>query len=796
MHGTSCPDSEELVAFSLGQLGSDSTEIIAEHVLECAVCQAVLNDDTKTADPLLAVLRKLPEATTNTFDKRFEAEIAELSASGSMAWPPIRAGESGPPPERLGEYRILTKLGEGGMGTVYRAVHTRLDKVVALKVLLTHRSARPEALIRFQREMKAVGRLNHANIVQATDAGESGGTSFLVMEYVPGADLGKVVRHHTKLRIADACEIIRQAALGLAHAHNAGLIHRDLKPSNLLLTPYGQVKILDLGLALLLDQSEPDDETQSDSSGADDHLKSPDATATHAVLGSFDYMAPEQAADPRAVVYRSDVYGLGCTLYHLLTGEVPYPAPQYAVVVDKMKAHAIAPVPSLGVARPDVPKELSAILERMMAKDPAGRPGAADVARFLRPFTGESRLPELIRKVLPDTTEQEAETASVIDASWNRKLPRPRRTRLWPIGLAVLGLLLVTGVIIVWSNRVLDRPQTVLATPQTSTPLVTTPEKDDNAPAVVLLPKARLKGHTEWVYSLSFNKDGTRLASGSEDGTVRIWDTAKGEIIRVLEDGRLVSCVAYSPDGKTVASAAHTPGDSGDVYLWNTDTGIKTILKGIRGGTLGLAFSPNGQWLAASGKYNAVRVWNLAFNVSSNLPDDQEGLGRRLAFSRDGRFLAVAGSNLSIWNVDTWSKRSFPLTDRVSGLGLSTDAKLLALAFWQIGTISYFDVPSEDAPIQELLPSGAGWQAHQTFVNDVTFSPNDRLLATTGTDRVARIWDVRRRRSVAVLQGHTAQTDPVVFAPDGKILATGSATGDNTVILWDVSALGGQPGKP
>ena len=166
------------------------------------------------------------------------------------------------------------------------------------------------------------------------------------------------------------------------------------------MTPSGQVKILDLGLALLLDQSEPDDETQSDASSADDLFKNADATATHAVLGSFDYMAPEQAADPRAVVYRSDVYGLGCTLYHLLAGEVPYPAPQYAAVVDKMKARATAPVPLLRVARPDAPEELHAILERMMAKDPAGRPGATDVARILRPFTGESRLPELIRKVL------------------------------------------------------------------------------------------------------------------------------------------------------------------------------------------------------------------------------------------------------------------------------------------------------------------------------------------------------------------------------------------------------------
>ena len=152
---------------------------------------------------------------------------------------------------RLGEYELLAKLGEGGMGAVYKARQVRLDKIVALKVLPKDRTNDPHALARFEREMKAVGRVNHPHIVQAMDAREIEGTTVLVMEFADGLDMGEVLRRHGPLAVADACEMVRQAALGLQAIHEHGLVHRDIKPSNLMLTRQGQVKILDLGLALL-----------------------------------------------------------------------------------------------------------------------------------------------------------------------------------------------------------------------------------------------------------------------------------------------------------------------------------------------------------------------------------------------------------------------------------------------------------------------------------------------------------------------------------------------------------------
>src|SRR5262249_40919805 len=159
----------------------------------------------------------------------------------------------------LGHYRLVAKLGEGGMGAVYKAVHTKLERVVALKVLPAERLADPQAVTRFEREMRAVGKLQHPNIVAAHDAGEIDGTHYLVMELVEGSDLARLVRDRGPLPIAEACELIRQAALGLAHAHEHGLVHRDIKPSNLMLARAAQssapptVKVLDLGLALLSD---------------------------------------------------------------------------------------------------------------------------------------------------------------------------------------------------------------------------------------------------------------------------------------------------------------------------------------------------------------------------------------------------------------------------------------------------------------------------------------------------------------------------------------------------------------
>ena len=227
---------------------------------------------------------------------------------GSDAEPPPEeaqepSGEASDELPLLGEYQLLQKLGEGGMGTVYKALHTKLGRVVALKILARDRVWDERAVARFDREMKAVGEVDHPNIVRAMDAREVAGTRLLVMEYVDGIDLNFLGRHCHPLPIADACEIVRQAAMGLEEVRKRGLVHRDVKATNLMVTAQGVVKILDLGLARF----------------DFDQVNAEEVTGQGIALGTIDYMSPEQIADSRSVDIRADIYGLGCTFYKLLS---------------------------------------------------------------------------------------------------------------------------------------------------------------------------------------------------------------------------------------------------------------------------------------------------------------------------------------------------------------------------------------------------------------------------------------------------------------------------------------------
>ena len=287
-------------------------------------------------------------------------------------------------PARLGQYQLLTELGRGGMGTVYRAMHTRLKRPVALKVLSIARMNDRRALARFQQEMEVVAPLDHPNIVRALDAGESDGWHFLVMPLVEGVDFGRLVRLRGPLPVAEASELIRQAALGLQHAHEHRLVHRDVKPSNLILDRSGVVKVLDLGIARLAEGG-TDGET---------------LTAPGEIVGTFEYMAPEQGADCRAVDIRADIYGLGCTFFRLLAGVPPFHAPEIDSKIKMLAAHAYAPVPSIRERRPDIPEGLATLLNRLLAKSPDDRPTTpAEVAEALTQYATGANLARLAASV-------------------------------------------------------------------------------------------------------------------------------------------------------------------------------------------------------------------------------------------------------------------------------------------------------------------------------------------------------------------------------------------------------------
>ncbi|GAG47604.1 unnamed protein product, partial [marine sediment metagenome] len=228
---------------------------------------------------------------------------------------------------------------------VYKALQTKLRRTVALKVLPKNRLNDRRAVARFEREMAAVGQLDHPNIVRALHAGEHEGNSYLVMEYVAGLDLSELVRRLGPLPVADACELARQAAMGLQYAHENGLVHRDIKPSNLMLASDGQVKVLDLGLALL-QQDQPAEE---------------EVTGSGQAMGTADYIAPEQASDSHNVDIRADIYSLGCTLYKLLCGRAPFTDPKYRSTFEKMTAHVREPVPPIRQLRGEVSEELAAL---------------------------------------------------------------------------------------------------------------------------------------------------------------------------------------------------------------------------------------------------------------------------------------------------------------------------------------------------------------------------------------------------------------------------------------------------
>jgi serine/threonine-protein kinase len=292
----------------------------------------------------------------------------------------------------MGQYRILEKLGEGGMGQVFKARHQAMGRIVALKVIRKDRLGNEKAVKRFVREIQVVAKLSHPNVVLAFDADAVGGTHFIAMEYVDGIDLSKLVKDKGPLPVAQACDFVRQAALGLQHAHERGLVHRDIKPSNLLVAkpPSGdqrsasnsgvlrggskhQIKILDMGLARLMFDSDE---------------ASTGMTMDGSVVGTPDFMSPEQGKNSHLVDHRADLYSLGCTFYYLLSGQVPFPGGSN---IDKLVKHQVDQAKPIEQLRPDVPDGVRQVLKRLMMKKPDDRPQTGnDVAGLLAPFCDPS----------------------------------------------------------------------------------------------------------------------------------------------------------------------------------------------------------------------------------------------------------------------------------------------------------------------------------------------------------------------------------------------------------------------
>lgn len=379
------PTLEKLRAFTLGQLADGEAAAIERHVGSCGPCCQQLG--SVPADSFVQLLRSQQRPTSS---------VPNAAAI----------------PQKLAQhprYQILSLIGRGGLGAVYKANDRELNRTVAVKVIDREFIGDPELIERFGREVQVVLRLAHPNIVAGYDADFSGRTPILVMEFVEGISLAELVAERGPLPAVDACDCVRQAALGLEHAHRHNVVHRDIKPQNLIRTPDGQIKVLDFGLALL--HKEPGEGRR--------------LTTLGTPLGTPDYMAPEQTTNAHGSDIRADIYSLGCTLYFLLTGRVPFPE---GSATRKMEQHCNdQPVP-LTNYRPDLPAGLAQVVSKMLAKLPEQRfqtPG--EVVEALTPFTEPAPVNQPVPALLRPSSSR----------------PRLATRQRWAVACGAVALLLI-----------------------------------------------------------------------------------------------------------------------------------------------------------------------------------------------------------------------------------------------------------------------------------------------------------------------------------------------------------------
>ncbi|GAB4143897.1 MAG: hypothetical protein Tsb009_15310 [Planctomycetaceae bacterium] len=575
---------DQLQNYLMGTLNEDELAAIEKYLDEDPqVLQRLIETDANLDDTLFSQVQMEPPPSQVVNDSAYQRGLELVAAIGrdwsqGVGSPKADSLEASPSPDgselgSLRDYRLLEKIGEGGMGSVYKAVQTKLGKVVAIKVLPQQQLQDKEAVRRFDREMKAVGKLDHPNIVRATDAGEHDGQHFLVMEYVKGVDLAEYVRKCGPLDISQAIEIIRQAAEGLQYAHSQGLIHRDIKPSNLMISGLSNedgssngsqnpssktddnkqtplLKILDLGLARL--------ENDSPHAG-DEH---PELTTTGVVMGTVDYMSPEQAIDTHAADAQSDIYSLGCTLYFLLNGRAPYSGKS---VMERLIAHREQPIPKLIPGQSSEGSQLEAIFQKMIAKKPEERfTSMADVLSAIESLnlTHDATIlldrstleihPSATTTLRPTAEHETAEysAAGSTDESSGTSI-QPRKNRLLTWGATAAGTIL--GLV---SLAAAKRPGKGV---RRGTPVIW------GASAVAVLAGVIWIATDKSRWKIETQGDGVEVTSSGESIVAR--DTQTGTTIHVSPSGTKVNVKGnrnnvklredgfeLSRDGKTIAT--------------------------------------------------------------------------------------------------------------------------------------------------------------------------------------------------------------------------------------------------
>ncbi|MBY0523973.1 MAG: serine/threonine protein kinase [Gemmataceae bacterium] len=701
----------------------------------------------------------------------------------------------------LGPYLLIERLGEGSSGQVFKARHRRMKRTVALKVVRKELLANADAVQRFYQEIQAASQLDHPNVVHAFDAGPAGPTHFLAMEYIEGIDLSRMMEQTGPLPEGQAGAYIAQAALGLQHAFERGLVHRDIKPSNLFvagtvrgqcpkaseanggkdqparsdsffltpdpssLTPdlycWGVVKILDFGLARV------------------HHFADHDARRARTSSGAVNYMAPEQSQNSAAVDIRADIYSLGATFCYLLTGQPP----------------------AAGNPLPPTSPEIQAILHRMLAASPADRyQSPIELAEALAAVLGMPlTAPTPAAPTVSEVVEDAPEVPTLFNNATGGSSPAPRRAS----ASTVKRLLIAGGVVAILIGAaaglyaLLPRSEGNVGQPTTPASaldgrleaLIARTKSPPSDPMELWQGFANLamespaspegQAARSWLSRLPSPLDRINPQRIPTQDRYPAWQPRDKELVAVLGEHAWrhwsppVRSVAVSPNGQFAAS-----GDGLGIYLWEMSSGrMLHWLKGHGQAVHSVVFAPDSTTLVSGSADKTVKLWQVS---NGQLLHTFGGIGDQVhcvAFAPDGQSIAAGSQDktVRVWDVLTKKDR---MTGRehknsVHAVAFAPDSQTVASGSLD-GTIKLWDVAAKKSR-QSL--------AHKGGVQALAFDAKGDLLASGSNDHSAKVFDARSGEERKLLKKHTGPVMALAFSPDGTTLVTGGH--DRQVLLWD-----------